>query len=68
MKHKSLTATEFRARCFAILDCTMRGQTFIITKDGLPVAQLVPYTPNVSPRKIKRILRTFQKAFIQKEQ
>jgi prevent-host-death family protein len=68
MKRGVITATEFRARCFALLEATMRGQSFRIHKDGLPVAELVPYPPPVSPRKIQRILRTFRKAFAQAAQ
>jgi prevent-host-death family protein len=68
MKQKVLTATEFRAKFFAILEATMDGQTFLIYKDGHPVAQLVPYKPQVSPAKVKRILRNFRKAFSRLEQ
>jgi prevent-host-death family protein len=63
MKQRTLTATEFRAKFFALLEDAMQGQTFVITKDGHPVAQLVPYKPQVSPQKRQRILRNFRKAF-----
>ncbi len=65
MKQRTLTATQFRAQFFALLEQTMQGQTFLIAKDGHPVAQLVPYQPQVSPGKRQRIMRRFQKVFQQ---
>ena len=40
---KKMSATEFRARCFeAIRDVEATRETVIITKNGRPVAKLVP--------------------------
>jgi prevent-host-death family protein len=63
MKQRSVTATQFRAKFFALVEDAMQGQTVVITKDGHPVARLVPYKPQVSAQKRQRILRTFRKAF-----
>ena len=43
---RSITATEFKAKCLAILDRVERtGEGVTISKRGRPVAQLVPPTP-----------------------
>jgi prevent-host-death family protein len=43
---RELGATEFKARCLAILDEVARtGEPVLIRKRGRPVAQLVPATP-----------------------
>jgi prevent-host-death family protein len=43
MRH--LSATEFKAKCLAILDEVARtGESVVIRKRGRPVAQLVPAT------------------------
>jgi prevent-host-death family protein len=43
---KTLAATEFKARCLAVLDRVARtGEEVTITKRGKPVARLVPPTP-----------------------
>jgi len=43
---KTLTATEFKAKCLAILNEVARtGEPVTILKQGRPVAQLVPAVP-----------------------
>ena len=43
---KTLTSTEFKAKCLAILDEVARtGEPVTILKRGRPVAQLVPPVP-----------------------
>ena len=43
---KSLSSTEFKAKCLAILDEVARtGEPVTILKRGKPVAQLVPPVP-----------------------
>jgi prevent-host-death family protein len=43
---KTLTATEFKATCLAVLDEVARtGEPVTILKRGRPVAQLVPPVP-----------------------
>lgn len=38
-----VAATEFKARCLELMDRVQaRGETFVITKRGKPVARLVP--------------------------
>ncbi len=40
-----ITATDFKARCLAILDRVQRtGERIVISKRGLPVAELGPAT------------------------
>jgi prevent-host-death family protein len=44
---KTLSATEFKAKCLAILDEVKRtGEPVTILKRGKPVAQLVPPLPH----------------------
>lgn len=51
MKKRSISATQFKAQCLALLDeCEKRGTELVITKRGKPVARLVPLEP-VSRRK-----------------
>ncbi len=43
---REISASEFRAKCSAILDEVVQtGQALTITKRGKPVAQLVPPVP-----------------------
>ena len=40
---RTVPAGEFKARCLALLDeVAERGETVIVTKRGVPVAQVVP--------------------------
>lgn len=42
----SVSATEFKAKCLALMDrVAERRETFVITKRGRPVAKLVPADP-----------------------
>lgn len=46
---KEITASEFKAKCLAILDEVIEtGQAVTILKRGKPVAQLVPPVPRKS--------------------
>lgn len=41
--HMTITATEFKARCLALLDEVQeKGAELVISKHGRPVARLVP--------------------------
>jgi prevent-host-death family protein len=41
---RHVKASEFKAKCFALVDEVARsGATLIITKNGKPVAELVPH-------------------------
>jgi prevent-host-death family protein len=47
-----IKAAEFRAKCFSIIDQVERtGKAVVITKNGRPIAELVPHR---SPRKNAR--------------
>ena len=40
---KTLTATEFKAKCLRILD-ELDPQGIVVTKRGKPIAKIVPFT------------------------
>lgn len=41
-----IKASEFKAKCLALLDDVHRtGDSLIITKNGTPIAELVPHKP-----------------------
>lgn len=43
MKNRTVTATEFKAKCLALLDeVDQQGGTITVTKRGRPVAELKP--------------------------
>ncbi len=43
IKGRRIAAGEFKARCLAVLDeVAERGEVFIVTKRGKPVAKVVP--------------------------
>lgn len=43
---ESIKASEFKARCLALLDEVARtGNPLLVTKNGKPVAELVPHRP-----------------------
>jgi antitoxin (DNA-binding transcriptional repressor) of toxin-antitoxin stability system len=43
MKSRTVTATEFKARCLALIDeIAVSGETIVVTRHGKPVAQLAP--------------------------
>lgn len=42
---QTIQASEFKARCLALMDDVARtGETLVVTKNGLPVAELRPYS------------------------
>src|SRR5438094_615688 len=43
MKPTLVTATVFRKRCFRILDQVSQGREFLIEKDGVVAARLLPF-------------------------
>ena len=44
MTRKTIKASEFKAKCLALMDEVARtGETVVITKNGEPVADLVPH-------------------------
>jgi prevent-host-death family protein len=45
MAVRTMNATEFKAKCLAVLDQVQGGTEVIVTKRGKPVARLVPVTP-----------------------
>lgn len=45
-----ISAAEFKAHCLGLMDdVALRGRSFVITKRGKPVAQLVPIDSNRKP-------------------
>ena len=43
---ESIKASDFKARCLALLDEVARtGKPLLVTKNGKPVAELVPHRP-----------------------
>ncbi len=43
---KRIKASEFKARCLALVDEVARtGDRVVITKNGKPIAELVPHRP-----------------------
>jgi prevent-host-death family protein len=41
-----IKASEFKAKCLALMDEVARtGESVVVTKNGNPVAELVPYKP-----------------------
>ena len=46
---KTIKASEFKARCLQLMDeVAQSGEPLLITKNGKPVSQLVPYRPKPS--------------------
>jgi prevent-host-death family protein len=53
---RHIKASEFKARCLALMDEVARtGTALVITKNGKPVADLVPHRPPA--RTIRGILK-----------
>jgi prevent-host-death family protein len=47
---KTIKASEFKAKCLALMDEVARtGERIVITKNGEPVAELVPHKKKRSP-------------------
>ncbi len=43
---RTLKASEFKAKCLEIMDeVAATGEPVVITKNGLPITQLVPFRP-----------------------
>jgi len=43
---QTIKASEFKAKCLALMDEVARtGESVVVTKNGQPVAELVPYKP-----------------------
>ena len=43
---KTIKASEFKARCLQLMDeVSQSGEPLVITKNGKPVSQLMPYRP-----------------------
>ena len=43
---RTIKASEFKAKCLALVNEVQRtGQSMVITKNGKPVAELVPHRP-----------------------
>ena len=56
---KTLSSSEFKAKCLAILDEVARtGEPVTITKRGKPVAQLVPPVPRSEGHPQEQIIGT----------
>jgi prevent-host-death family protein len=46
MKMQSIKASEFKAKCLALMDQVARtGRPLLVTKNGKPVAELRPHRP-----------------------
>lgn len=46
---KTIKASEFKARCLALMDeVAATGESIVITKNGEPVSQLVPYRRQIA--------------------
>ncbi len=47
---KTIKASEFKAKCLALMDeVAATGETIVVTKNGEPVADLVPHKPAKKP-------------------
>jgi len=43
---QTIKASEFKAKCLALMDVVARtGESVVVTKNGNPIAELVPYKP-----------------------
>ncbi len=48
----SIPAGEFKAKCLGVIeDVHESGQPIVVTKRGVPVVMIVPYTEEESPKK-----------------
>ena len=52
MKNRVVSATEFKAKCLAILDEVQQGGSVTVTKRGKPVA-VVTRAPAAKPKSLK---------------
>jgi len=47
---KFMKASEFKAKCLAVMDqVSSSGESVVITKNGKPVAELVPHRSKAKP-------------------
>ena len=47
---QTIKASEFKAKCLALIDeVAQSGETLVITKNGKPLAELVPHREKKSP-------------------
>jgi prevent-host-death family protein len=49
MREKEISATEFKAKCLAILDEVATGTSVVVTKRGKPVARVTRATERRRP-------------------
>jgi len=51
---ESMSASKFKATCLAVLDEVARQKTrIIITKRGKPIAEVIPYEPDLEQMALK---------------
>lgn len=54
MKERTVSATEFKAKCLALLDQVAEKQvTYVVTKRGRTVAKLVPVNEGMELKSLK---------------
>ncbi len=51
IKDKTISATEFKAKCLSILE-QLDSRGIVITKDGRPLARVLPARPHANERLI----------------
>lgn len=49
MVMQTISASQFKAKCLAVLDEVAAGDAVVVTKRGKPVAKVVPVDPLVRP-------------------
>jgi prevent-host-death family protein len=55
---RMIKASEFKAKCLALVNEVERtGQGFVITKNGKPIAELVPHRPRKRKKNALGILK-----------
>lgn len=59
MKNKTMGSFEAKTHLSTLIDDVQKGNEFIITRRGKPVAKLIPYTDYESDQKITDILLQF---------
>lgn len=53
---QTIKASEFKAKCLGLIDEVARtGETFVVTKNGHPLVEVIPYTPK--PKNARGILK-----------
>lgn len=51
LKDRTISATEFKAKCLSILE-QLDSRGVVVTKEGRPLARVLPATPQVNERLI----------------